>query len=139
MIKMDVTGLEREVRRLYDVQKELEKPKVQQVLREQGQRIIDSARAIAPHKTGALRKSIGFIKKNDKKFPNVVLIGIKHDSRAYEQGKSYPGKYGNILQAEGLMTTRRANKFMQMALEINANAVQEGVVRGLEEIIDKVR
>lgn len=139
MIKMDVTGIEREVRRLYDIQKELDKGKVQQVLREQGQRIVDSARAIAPHKTGALRKAIGFIKKNDKKFPNVVLIGIKHDGKAYQKGKSYPGKYGNILQAEGLMTTRRANKFMNMALEINANAVQEGVVRGLEEIIDKVR
>jgi hypothetical protein len=139
MIKMDVTGIEREVRRLYDIQKELDKGKVQQVLREQGQRIVDSARAIAPHKTGALRKAIGFIKKNDKKFPNVVLIGIQHDWKAYEAGKSYPGKYGNILQTDGIQTARRANKFMNMALQINANAVQEGVVRGLEEIIDNVR
>lgn len=111
---------------------------IQGVLRTNGKRIVDSARNMAPHKTGALRKAIGFITRNDKRYRKTVLIGIRNDVKAYNQGKNYPGKYGNILQYDSFMGQRRAVQFMHAAFVMNKQAVIEGIKKGIQAKIDKL-
>ena len=136
MIKVDIKGAEEQLKQFDHIVQALQSGKVQQVLKRSGQTLIDSARNVAPHKTGALRKSIGYISKNDKQYPNIALIGIRHDSAAYSAGKSYPGKYGNILQSDAKNSTRRAYKFMEMAMQINGNKVSDAIKAGLIQIIE---
>jgi len=136
VIKIEIKGAEEQLKQLDHIVKALESGQVQKVLKRNGQTLVDSARNMAPHRTGALRKAIGFISKNDKAYPNVALIGIKHNSGAYQGGKSYPGKYGNILQTDSKISTRRAYKFMQMAMQINGNKVRDGIRDGLIKIIE---
>jgi hypothetical protein len=133
MIKMQIEGEEQVIAELDNIVKALDSGRVQGVLKTNGQRIIDSARAMAPHKTGTLKRAIGWISKSDKQFRNVALIGIKATKN--KSAKANPGKYGNIIQTDSRTGKRRANKFMQMALEINQNAVTEGIKKGLENII----
>lgn len=133
MIGLKITGKDEAIAQLDDIVKALDSGKVQGVLKTNGQRIIDSARAMAPHKTGTLKRAIGWISKSDKQFRNVALIGIKATKN--KSAKANPGKYGNIIQTDSRTGKRRANKFMQMALEINQNAVTEGIKKGLENII----
>jgi len=133
MIGLKIEGQDKAVAQLDDIAKALDSGKVQGVLKTNGKRIIDSARAMAPHRTGTLKRAIGWISKSDKQFRNVALIGIKATKN--KSGKNDPGKYGNIIQTDSRTGKRRANKFMQMALEINQNAVTEGIKKGLENII----
>ena len=131
-------GVEQELAKLTNIEKQLETGQVQAVLKTNGQRIIDSARNLAPHKrgTGKLRKSIGWVIKKDKQFRNSALIGIR-EGQAKKNRQNNPAIYGNILQADSISTKRRAVKFMQMALEINQNAVTEGIKKGLLNLITK--
>lgn len=111
---------------------------IQGVLRTNGKRIVDSARNMAPHKTGALRKAIGFITRNDKRYRKTVLIGIRNDVKAYNKGGSYPGKYGNILQYDSFLGARKAVQFMNAAFVMNKQAVIEGIKKGIQAKIDKL-
>lgn len=140
MIKLEkiegVDNLTHLMDELYDLEKN---GIVQAILKTNGQRIVDSARNMAPHKTGTLRRAIGFVTKWDRRYLHTVLIGIKHDSKAYQAGRSYPGKYGNILQYDGIKSSRKAVRFMKMALEINRAKVAEGIKKGLEKKIQEAK
>lgn len=139
MIKITkIEGLENLDRMVKNLQFLDKNADIQGVLRTNGQRIVDSARNMAPHKTGTLRKAIGFITRNDKRFKKTVLIGIRHDIKGYDSAKSYPGKYGNILQYDSFLGSRKAKQFMRMAFEINHAKVVEGIKKGIQAKIDKL-
>jgi hypothetical protein len=135
MIKAEIQGTDSILKELDAIGKSIESGEVQKILRQSGQALVASARNMAPHRTGALRKSIGFINKNDKQYPLVVLIGIR---QGFSRGKNNdPGKYGNILQQDSRSGQRRALKFMDMAMQINGAKVKENIERGLIELIEK--
>jgi hypothetical protein len=67
MIKAEIQGTDSILKELDAIGKSIESGEVQKILRQSGQALVASARNMAPHRTGTLRKSIGFINKNCSK------------------------------------------------------------------------
>ena len=111
-------------------------PKLQKVIRQSSQRIVNTAKSLAPVDTGDLRDSIGFITSKDNTNLDKALIGLRR-----EYHNAYLGvmvEYGTAprFQENGRYTGQiPARPFMRPALDQNANAVTDEILKGVDGIL----
>ena len=111
--------------------------KLQKVLRKSSERIINSAKSLAPNNTGDLKDSIGFITSKDSTNLDKVLIGLRKEYYNSYLGVMYEyGTVGRIQTTTGRYTGVISPKpFMRPALDNNANAVVDDVIKGVDSIL----
>lgn len=136
MADKNVTGMAEVLNALEDMGANVKTPKLQKVIRKSSQRIINTAKSLAPVDTGDLRDSIGFITAKDSTNLDKALIGLRK-----EYYNSYLGvmvEYGTAprIQSNGRYTgSLTPRPFMRPALDQNANAVTEEILKGVDSII----
>ena len=136
MADKNVTGMAEVLNALEAMGANVKTPKLQKVIRKSSQRIINTAKSLAPVDTGDLRDSIGFITAKDGTNLDKALIGL-----IKEYYNSYLGvmvEYGTAprIQSNGRYTgSLTPRPFMRPALDQNANAVTEEILKGVDSII----
>jgi HK97 gp10 family phage protein len=119
---------------------ELDNPELQRMLKAQSLVIIQTARNLAPHDTGDLAKSIGFITGKDKDNKTKVLIGLRKEYYNNYLGPMYEfGTVARIQEKTGRYTgIIEPRPFMRPALDQNAGRVTDGIINGVDKIIAKL-
>jgi len=119
---------------------EIDNPEFQRMLKSQALPIIQSARNLAPKKTGDLAKSIGFITGKDKDNKTKVLIGLRKEYYNNYLGPMF--EYGTVARIQektgrytGIIEPR---PFMRPALDQNASKVTDGIINGVDKILAKL-
>jgi hypothetical protein len=79
MAETNITGMAEVINSLQAMGKNIKTPKLQKVIRQSSQRIINTARSLAPVNTGDLRDSIGFITSKDSTNLDKALIGLRRE------------------------------------------------------------
>jgi hypothetical protein len=110
------------------------------MLKAQSLVIVQTARNLAPHDTGDLAKSIGFITGKDKSNKGKVLIGLRKEYYNNYLGPMYEfGTVARIQEKTGRYTgIIEARPFMRPALDQNAGRVTDGIISGVDKILAKL-
>ena len=132
-----IDGMAEVVKALEAVGVDVKSEKLQKVLRKSSERIINSAKSLAPNNTGDLKDSIGFITSKDSTNLDKVLIGLRKEYYNSYLGVMYEyGTVGRIQTTTGRYTGVISPKpFMRPALDNNANAVVDDVIKGVDSIL----
>lgn len=132
-----IDGMAEVVKALEAVGIDVKSEKLQKVLRASSQRIINTAKSLAPTNTGDLKDSIGFITSKDSSNLDKVLIGLRKEYHNNYLGVMY--EYGTVGRIQlttgrytGVITPR---PFMRPALDSNSNAVVDDVIKGVDGIL----
>lgn len=122
-----IVGLDKVLKALEETNKSLSPEEVKKIVRDESRSIIISAQNKAP--SNDIKNSIGFIERNEKKFPNTVLIGPRYYgsfrgqlSHTFEYGTA--PRYTKTGAYRGFITAR---PFMRPALDENANKIVTNV------------
>lgn len=136
MADKNLTGMADVINALQAMGANIKTPKLQKVIRQSSQRIVNTAKSLAPVDTGDLRDSIGFITSKDNTNLDKALIGLRR-----EYHNAYLGvmvEYGTAprFQENGRYTGQiPARPFMRPALDQNANAVTDEILKGVDGIL----
>ena len=136
MADKNLTGMADVINALQAMGANIKTPKLQKVIRQSSQRIVNTAKSLAPVDTGDLRDSIGFITSKDNTNLDKALIGLRR-----EYHNAYLGvmvEYGTAprFQDNGRYTGQiPARPFMRPALDQNANAVTDEILKGVDGIL----
>lgn len=136
MADKNLTGMADVINALQAMGANIKTPKLQKVIRQSSQRIVNTAKSLAPVDTGDLRDSIGFITSKDNTNLDKALIGLRR-----EYHNAYLGvmvEYGTAprFQENGRYTGQiPARPFMRPALDQNANAVTDEILKGVDAIL----
>lgn len=134
-----VTGIGETIKALESVGANIEGKELQQVMREQGSKVIATAKALAPVDTGDLRDSIGFITSKDDKFKNKVLIGTRKNYHNHYLGVMYEFGTAPRIQKNGRYTgSIEPRPFMRPAMDKNKQSIVNGVYAGISKIVGKL-
>lgn len=111
--------------------------KLQKVLKDNSQSIIATAKSLVPVDTGDLRDSIGFIQSKDNANFDKALIGLRKEYVNNYLGVMFEyGTVDRIQSSNGRYTGAIAPvRFMQRAVDANANSVTEGIMKGIDVIV----
>lgn len=125
---------------LQQMGKELDHHKIKEIIRYESTRIINDARAKAP--TQDIKNAIGFIEKNEDKFPTTVLIGPRYYS-GYKGQLAHTFEYGTAPRYtergyyRGFITAR---PFMRPAFDTNQSKVVTNISRKILKLAtDKLK
>ena len=132
----NIEGMSEVINALEAIGVDIKTPKLQKVIRQSSQRIINTARTLAPVNTGDLRDSIGFITTKDSTNLDKTLIGLRKEYYNNYLGVMF--EYGTAprIQSNGRYTGSLAPRpFMRPALDQNANAVTEEILKGVDGIL----
>ena len=135
----NVKGVGEVIKALEAVGANIKSQELQQMLRGESQRIVDTAKSLVPVDTGDLRESIGFITNKDDANMDKVLIGVRKSYYNYYLAPML--EYGTEPRVtksgayRGVITPR---PFMRPALDKNRDAVVNGVNRGVSKIVLKL-
>ncbi len=110
---------------------------LQQIMRNQGQKVINDARSLVPVNTGDLRDSIGFITGKDEKNQDKVLIGLRKQFYNHYLGVMYEyGTEPRIQDKTGRYTgVIEPRPFMRPALDKNKQSIVTGVQQGITKLV----
>lgn len=136
MSETNVTGMAEVINALQAMGKNIKTPRLQKVIRQSSQRIINTAKSLAPVNTGDLRDSIGFITSKDSTNLDKALIGLRREYHNAYLGVMF--EYGTAprFQKNGRYTAQiTPHPFMRPAVDQNANAVTEEILKGVDEIL----
>jgi HK97 gp10 family phage protein len=132
--KMD--GLAEIISALENIGVDVKTEKLQNMIKQEAQCIIDTAKNLAPADTGNLRKSIKFITKLDKQNRERVLIGLDGNYYNHYLGVMFEYGTGPRIQRNGRYTGSLAPRpFMRPALDQNKNKVIEGIIKGVDGML----
>jgi HK97 gp10 family phage protein len=134
--KMD--GLAEVIAALEKMGVDVKSEKLQNMIKKESQCIIDTAKSLAPVKTGNMRDSIGFITKMDKDNRERVLIGLSNNYYNHYLGVMFEYGTAERFQTNGRHTgviSKSAHPFMRPALDQNKNKVTEGIIKGVDKIL----
>jgi HK97 gp10 family phage protein len=138
MAETNITGMAEVINSLQAMGKNIKTPKLQKVIRQSSQRIINTARTLAPVNTGDLRDSIGFITSKDSTNLDKALIGLRREYYHAYLGVMFEFGTAERFQTNGRHTgviSKSAHPFMRPALDQNANAVTEEILKGVDGIL----
>jgi len=138
MDETNITGMAEVINSLQAMGKNIKTPKLQKVIRQSSQRIINTARSLAPVNTGDLRDSIGFITSKDSTNLDKALIGLRREYYHAYLGVMFEFGTAERFQKNGRHTgviSKSAHPFMRPALDQNANAVTEEILKGVDGIL----
>ena len=138
MAETNITGMAEVINSLQAMGKNIKTPKLQKVIRQSSQRIINTARTLAPVNTGDLRDSIGFITTKDSTNLDKALIGLRREYYHAYLGVMFEFGTAERFQKNGRHTgviSKSAHPFMRPALDQNANAVTEEILKGVDGIL----
>lgn len=138
MAETNITGMAEVINSLQAMGKNIKTPKLQKVIRQSSQRIINTARTLAPVNTGDLRDSIGFITSKDSTNLDKALIGLRREYYHAYLGVMFEFGTAERFQKNGRHTgviSKSAHPFMRPALDQNANAVTEEILKGVDGIL----
>ena len=136
MAENNLTGMADVINALQAMGKNIKSPKLQKVIRNSSERIITTAKSLAPVNTGDLRDSIGFITSKDSTNLDKALIGLRREYYNAYLGVMF--EYGTAprFQKNGRYTASiTPTPFMRPALDRNANAVTEDILKGVDSIL----
>ena len=136
MAETNITGMAEVINSLQAMGKNIKTPKLQKVIRQSSQRIINTARSLAPVNTGDLRDSIGFITTKDSTNLDKTLIGLRKEYYNNYLGVMF--EYGTAprIQSNGRYTGSLAPRpFMRPALDRNAANVTDEVIKGVDSML----
>ena len=136
MAENNLTGMADVINALQAMGKNIKTPKLQKVIRNSSERIITTAKSLAPVNTGDLRDSIGFITSKDSTNLDKALIGLRREYYNAYLGVMF--EYGTAprFQKNGRYTASiTPTPFMRPALDRNANAVTEDILKGVDAIL----
>lgn len=104
---------------------------VGQIVRQESKIILASARARVPVGSGLLRSQIGFIRKNDSRYPTTALIGVNYRGEGKKRGTS--AYYAHIVEHGGKTIRRTARPFMKPAIEMHRARVSANIIKRVRE------
>lgn len=136
MAENNLTGMADVINALQAMGKNIKTQKLQKVIRNSSERIITTAKSLAPVNTGDLRDSIGFITSKDSTNLDKALIGLRREYYNAYLGVMF--EYGTAprFQKNGRYTSSiTPTPFMRPALDRNANAVTEDILKGVDSIL----
>lgn len=134
-----VTGIEDTIKALRAVGASIEGNELQNVMRNEGRKVIATAKALAPVDSGDLRDSIGFITSKDDKYKSTVLIGTRRNYYNHYLGVMYEFGTAPRIQKNGRYTgTIEPRPFMRPALDKNKQSIVNGIFNGVSKIVTKL-
>lgn len=134
-----VTGIEDTIKALKAVGASIEGKELQNVMRNEGRKVITTAKAMAPVDSGDLRDSIGFITSKDDKYKSTVLIGTRRNYYNHYLGVMYEFGTAPRIQKNGRYTgTIEPRPFMRPALDKNKQSIVNGIFNGVSKIVTKL-
>ena len=138
MAETNITGMAEVINSLQAMGKNIKTPKLQKVIRQSSQRIINTARTLAPVNTGDLRDSIGFITTKDSTNLDKALIGLRREYYHAYLGVMFEFGTAERFQKNGRHTgviSKSAHPFMRPALDRNAANVTDKVIKGVDSLL----
>lgn len=134
-----VTGIEDTIKALRAVGASIEGKELQNVMRNEGRKVIATAKAMAPVDSGDLRDSIGFITSKDDKYKSTVLIGTRRNYYNHYLGVMYEFGTAPRIQKNGRYTgSIEPRPFMRPALDKNKESIVNGIFNGVSKIVSKL-
>jgi HK97 gp10 family phage protein len=136
MAETNLTGMAEVIKSLEAMGANIKTPKLQDVIQKSSQRIINTAKSLAPVESGDLRDSIGFITSKDSSNLDKALIGLRREYYNAYLGVMF--EYGTAprIQKNGRYTgSLTPRPFMRPALDQNTSAVTDGIIKGVDEIL----
>lgn len=134
-----VTGIEDTIKALRAVGASIEGKELQNVMRNEGRKVIATAKALAPVDSGDLRDSIGFITSKDDKYKSTVLIGTRRNYYNHYLGVMYEFGTAPRIQKNGRYTgSIEPRPFMRPALDKNKQSIVNGIFNGVSKIVTKL-
>lgn len=134
-----VTGIEETIKALKAVGASIEGKELQNVMRNEGRKVIATAKALAPVDSGDLRDSIGFITSKDDKYKSTVLIGTRRNYYNHYLGVMYEFGTAPRIQKNGRYTgSIEPRPFMRPALDKNRESIVNGIFSGVSKIVSKL-
>jgi HK97 gp10 family phage protein len=131
MIDFKIEGVGLIVENLRKVKDRASDKVVTKIVRQESKVIVASARARVPVDSGMLRSQVGFIKKNDARYPNKALIGVNYQFHGAKRGNS--AYYGHIVEYGGKSIRRTARPFMAPAFEMHRARVSQNIIKRVRE------
>ena len=131
MIDLKVEGTQVIVDKLKAIKDRAADKVVGQIVRQEAKVIVASARARVPVDSGLLRSQIGFIRKNDARFPTKALIGVNYRGEGKKRGTS--AYYAHIVEYGGKTIRRTARPFMAPAFEMHRARVSANIIKRVRE------
>lgn len=117
----------------------LKTKELQDLLRVEAQRVIDTAKSLVPKDTGDLRESIGFITAKDGQHQDKVLIGARKNYYNFFLATIFEyGTEPRIVKSGAYRGYIQPTPFLRPALDKNKNAVVNGVNRRISEYVFKL-
>jgi HK97 gp10 family phage protein len=131
MIDFKIEGVGLIVENLRKVKDRAADKVVGRIVRQESKVIVASARARVPVASGLLRSQIGFIRKNDSRFPTTALIGVNYRGEGKKRGTS--AYYAHIVEYGGKSIRRTARPFMAPAFEMHRARVSQNIIKRVRE------
>jgi HK97 gp10 family phage protein len=133
----NIQGMGEIINALESLGVDVKSQKLQKVLKKSASKIISTAKSMAPIDSGDLRDSIGFITDKDSSNYDKALIGLRKEYYNNYLGVMFEyGTAGRIQSSTGRYTGVIAPRpFMRPALDRNASAVTDEVIKGVDGIL----
>lgn len=131
-----VEGVGEVIKALEAIGESIKTPELQTILRAEGQRVIETAKSLVPVETGDLRDSIGYITSKDGQNLDKVLIGArKNFYNSYLAPMIEHGTEPRIVKSGAYRGLLKPKPFLRPALDLNKNAVVNGVNNGISKLV----
>lgn len=131
-----VEGVGEVIKALEAIGESIKTPELQTILRAEGQRVIETAKSLVPVETGDLRDSIGYITSKDGQNLDKVLIGArKNFYNSYLAPMIEHGTEPRIVKSGAYRGILKPKPFLRPALDLNKNAVVNGVNNGISKLV----
>lgn len=131
-----VEGVGEVIKALEAIGESIKTPELQTILRAEGQRVIETAKSLVPVETGDLRDSIGYITSKDGQNLDKVLIGArKNFYNSYLAPMIEHGTEPRIVKSGAYRGMLKPKPFLRPALDLNKNAVVNGVNSGISKLV----
>ena len=127
MIKFKIEGMQLIISDLQKAKDAAADKVVGRIVREESRRIVASARARVPVSSGLLRSQIGFIDRNNARYPTKSLIGVNYRGEGKKRGTS--AYYAHIVEYGGKFINRTARPFMKPALDMHKDKVAQNIIK----------
>lgn len=135
----NIKGVGEVIKALEAIGEDIKSPELQGILRTEGQRVIDTAKALVPVDTGDLRDSIGYVTSKDGQNLDKVLIGPRKSFyNSYLAPMFEYGTEPRLIKSGAYRGIIKPKPFLRPALDQNKNAVVNGVNNGISKLVTKL-
>lgn len=125
MIHAKLDGTEAIIATLQEVKNRAANKEIGRIVRQEMKPMLNTARGRAPMASGLLRSQIGFIDKNNSRFPTTGLIGVNFRGEGRKRGNS--AYYAHIVEYGGKTIRRTPRPFMRPAFEMHKDRTIERI------------